>query len=94
MKVAGRGPQTCGFAHAGWPRTDSVGFLMTRAKADLKLSRFGHAAAMRMSMRKVISKNDLSFQAASQSERLDNATGLQYGLELVIPMSSRGLEKR
>jgi hypothetical protein len=37
---------------------------------------------------------DLSASSTSKSEALDNLCDLQYGLELVIPMSSRRLETR
>jgi hypothetical protein len=37
---------------------------------------------------------DLSALSTSKSEALDKLCDLQYGLELVIPMSSRRLETR
>jgi hypothetical protein len=94
MKLAERALQMRGFARQGSPRSGAVGFKMTRANADLKPSEYGHAVAMRTSTPKVIPQNGLSVSAASGSEALDNLCDLQYGLELVIPMSSRRLETR
>ena len=94
MKVGELGGQARGFTRSGWPRRGAVGFKMTIANADLKPAKYGPAVAMRTSRPKVISPDDLSFAAASQSERLDNSQGSRYGLELVIPMSSRRLETR
>ena len=50
-----------------------MGLKMTRANVDLKPSRYGPAVAMP----KTIPQDDLSLTAASQSEGLDKATGLQ-----------------
>jgi hypothetical protein len=94
MKVAERGLRTRGFARRGSPRSGAIGFEMTRANADLKPAKCGHAVAMRTSMPTPISRNELSITAVSQSEALDNPEGSRYGLELVIPMSSRRLETR
>jgi hypothetical protein len=94
MKVAKRGLQTRGFARRGSPRSGAIGFEMTRANADLKPANCGQPVAMRTSMPNVISEDGLSLPAASQSEPLDNPEGSRYGLELVIPMSSRQLETR
>ena len=77
MKVGDLGGKARGFTRAGWPRSGAVGFKMTIANADLKPAKYGPAVAMRTSMPKMISPDDLSFAAASQSERLDKATGLQ-----------------
>lgn len=56
--------------------------------------RRGRAVAMRTSMWMLGSQYDLSALWPSTSECLDNFYDLQYGLELVIPMSSRRLETR
>ena len=94
MKVAEQGLQTPGFDRAGFARSAAVGFKMTRANTDLTPSKCGRAIAMRTSTARVFSADYLSFPAASQSEPLDNPEGSRYGLELVIPMSSRRLETR
>jgi hypothetical protein len=77
MKLAERALQTRGFARRGSPRSGAVGFKMTRANADLKPSKYGHAVAMRTSTAKMIPQNGLSVSAASGSEDLDNSRGLQ-----------------
>jgi hypothetical protein len=94
MKVAELGVQARGRARRGSPRSRATGFKMSRANVCLKPLRCGRAVAMRTSVPIVISQNNLSVLMASESEILDNSRGLQYGLELVIPMSSRRLEKR
>ena len=94
MNVADLGGQGCGCVRRRSPRSDATGFKMTRANVRLDSYRCGRAVGIRTSTSEVISQNDLSLPAASQSEHLDKASGLQYGLELVIPMSSRRLETR
>jgi hypothetical protein len=94
MKVAELGVQTRGCARRGSLRSRATGFKMSRANVCLKPCRRGRGVVMRTSISIVISQNNLSVFTASESEILDNSRGLQYGLELVIPMSSRRLEKR
>jgi hypothetical protein len=77
MKVAEPGLQRPGFDRAGFARSAAIGFKMTRANADLKPSKCGRALAMRTSTAQVFSADDLSFPAASQSERLDNPCEVQ-----------------
>jgi hypothetical protein len=92
MKVADLGGQARGCVRRRSPRSRATGFKMTRANVRLDSCRCGRAVGMRTSMSQVISQNDLFLPAASQSELLDKPSGLQYGLELVIPMLSRRLE--
>jgi hypothetical protein len=94
MKVADLGGQARGCVRRRPPRNEASGYKMTRVNVRLDSCRRDRAVAMRTSMAQVIFPDDLSLPAASQSERLDKASGLQYGLELVIPMSSRRLETR
>jgi phage terminase large subunit-like protein len=94
MKVVDLGGHARGCVPRRSPRSEASGYKMTRANVRLDSCRCGRVVAMRTSMSQAISPDDLSFPAASQSEDLDKASGLQYGLELVIPMSSRRLETR
>jgi hypothetical protein len=63
-------------------------------KRRSQTTRRAQPVPMQTSTSIVKQQEDLSVTAASQSGGLDNPCGLQYGLELVIPMSSRRLEKR
>jgi hypothetical protein len=65
-----------------------------QGKRVFQLMRRGRAVAMRTSMWMLGSQYDLSALWPATSECLDNLYDLQYGLELVIPMSSRRLETR
>jgi hypothetical protein len=95
MKRTEPGVKVRGCARRGSPRSDAPGFEMTRANAlSHSVCQRGTTVAMQTSMSTVMPPNDLSFLLASTSEALDNGRGLQYGLELVIPMSSRWLETR
>lgn len=93
LKVADIGVQARGRARRDSRRNEASGCEMTRANVCFN-SEARNAGAMRTSMSMVISRYDLSALWASASEALDNLCDLQYGLELVIPMSSRRLEKR
>jgi hypothetical protein len=92
MKVAAIGLRGRGYARSGSPLSEAAGFNVTTENACLTPCGRGRAVALQTSMPSLISQNELSVAAASQSEALDNSGGLQYGLELVIPMSSRRLE--
>jgi hypothetical protein len=93
LRVADIGVQARGRARRGSPAVDHrIGD--DQGKRVFQLMRRGHAVAMRTSMSMAICRYDLSALSRSTSEALDNFRGLQYGLELVIPMSSRRLEKR
>jgi len=94
MKVAAIGLRAHGYARRGSPQSEAAGFNVTTENACLAPCGRGQAVAMRTSMPNVNSEDGLSLPAASQSEPLDNPEGSRYGLELVIPMSSRRLETR
>jgi hypothetical protein len=93
LKVADIGVQARGRARRGSPAVDHrIGD--DQGKRVFQLMQLGRAVAMRTSMWMPSSRYDLSALSRSTSEALDNFRDLQYGLELVIPMSSRRLEKR
>jgi hypothetical protein len=92
MKVAAIELRARGYAPGGSPRSQAAGFNVTTENAGLTPCGRGRAVALQTSMPSLISKSELSIAAASQSEPLDNPEGSRYGLELVIPMSSRRLE--
>jgi hypothetical protein len=92
-KVADMGVQARGRARRGSPAVDHrIGD--DHGKRVPQACRRARSVAMRTSMWMLISQYDLSALLSSGSEALDNLCDLQYGLELVIPMSSRRLEKR
>ena len=94
MKVAAIELRARGYARRGSPRREAAGFNVTSENACLTPCGRGRAVALQTSMPSLISQNEWSITAASQSEALDNPVGSRYGLELVIPMSSRRLETR
>ena len=92
-KVADIGVQARGRARRGSPAVDHrIGD--DHGKRVPQACRRARSVAMRTSMSMAICRYDLSALSRSTSQALDNFRGLQYGLELVIPMSSRRLEKR
>jgi hypothetical protein len=93
LQVADVGVQARGRARRGSPAVDHrIGD--DHGKRVPQACRRARSVAMRTSMSMVISQYDLSALLRSRSEALDNFRDLQYGLELVIPMSSKRLEKR
>jgi hypothetical protein len=77
MKVANPGGQARGCVRRRPPGSEASGYKMTSTNVCLDPRRCGRASAMGTSMAQVISPDDLSFPAASQSEDLDNSRGLQ-----------------
>jgi hypothetical protein len=69
-------------------------FKMTVENGCFKPWRLLRAIVMGTSMWMLCSRYDLSALSSPRSEALDNLWDLQYGLELVIPMSSTRLEAR
>jgi hypothetical protein len=93
MKETELGVKVRGCARRGSPRSDGHRIRDEQGKrVSHSLSTRNRRFAMRTSMSTVVPPNDLSVLLASGSEALDKGRGLQYGLELVIPMSSRRLE--
>ena len=84
-----------GRAHArrDSPRADHrIG--VDHGKRVARAGRRARPVEMPAPMSIVVSQNDLSLPAASQSEHLDKHVASRYGLELVIPMLIRRLETR